>query len=330
MNRRTFLTALGASSFAQIGCFAWGEARGENRVQHLNGDIRMAGIRMIAVRDGKYKVWTKKVGQGRVKVLLLHGGPGMSHEYLECFESFVPDAGIEFFYYDQLGCNNSDQPQDPGLWTLEGYLKEVEDVRRGLGLESFVLYGHSWGGVLAIEYALRYPQHLRALVISNMAAGMKAYLARINWWRKQLPADVQVSLDAFDRTKDYNSPAYSELMMKEIYPRAICRLDPWPEPVLRTLRHANEQIYVQMQGPSEFLMTGNLKDWERWEDLPTISVKTLTIGSRYDEMDPADMEKMAKLIPQGSYAYCPNGSHLCMWDDQVNYFRYLLGFLKTV
>ncbi|HEY1212954.1 MAG TPA: proline iminopeptidase-family hydrolase [Bryobacteraceae bacterium] len=330
MNRRTFLTALGTSSLTQIGCFTWGEASGENRVQHTNGGIRVAGIRMIAVRDGKYKVWTKKVGQGHVKVLLLHGGPGMSHEYLECFESFLPDAGVEFFYYDQLGCNNSDQPNDPEFWTLEGYLKEVEDVRRSLGLESFVLYGHSWGGVLAIEYALRYPQHLRALVISNMAAGMKAYLARINWWRTQLPADVQASLDAFDRTENYSSPAYSELMMKEVYPRAICRLDPWPEPVVRTLRHANEQIYVQMQGPSEFLMTGNLRDWERWEDLPRIPVKTLTIGSRYDEMNPEDMEKMAKLIPGGTYAYCPNGSHLCMWDDQASYFHHLLSFLKAV
>jgi proline iminopeptidase len=110
--------------------------------------IRVAGIRMLPVAGGKYKVWTKKVGSGPVKVLLLHGGPGFGHEYLEAFESFLPQAGIEMYYYDQLGCNNSDQPDDPALWTLARYTEEVEEVRRGLGLDDFVLYGHSWGGIL--------------------------------------------------------------------------------------------------------------------------------------------------------------------------------------
>jgi proline iminopeptidase len=105
--------------------------------------IRLAGIRLLPVVDGKYKVWTKRLGSGPVKVLLLHGGPGFSHEYLEALESFLPQAGIEMYYYDQLGCNNSDQPDDPSLWTLPRYLEEVEEVRRGLGLEQFVLYGHS-------------------------------------------------------------------------------------------------------------------------------------------------------------------------------------------
>ena len=113
----------------------------------------------------------------QVKVLLLHGGPGFSHEYLEAFESFLPQAGIEMYYYDQLGCNNSDQPDDPGLWTLDRYATEVEEVRRGLGLEHFVLYGHSWGGILAIEYALHHQEHLRGLVIREAVGrvGFDAY-----------------------------------------------------------------------------------------------------------------------------------------------------------
>jgi alpha-beta hydrolase superfamily lysophospholipase len=115
--------------------------------------IEVAGIRMVPVVRGKYKVWTKRIGSGDVKVLLLHGGPGAGHAYLEAMESFLPQAGIEIYYYDQLGCNNSDVPDDPSLWTLPRYLEEVEEVRRGLGLEQFVLYGHSWGGILALEYA---------------------------------------------------------------------------------------------------------------------------------------------------------------------------------
>jgi proline iminopeptidase len=131
------------------------------------GGIQTAGVRMVPVVGGKYKVWTKRMGHGPVKVLLLHGGPGVSHEYLEAMESFLPEAGIETYYYDQLGVNFSDQPKDPSLWTLERYCEEVEEVRRGLGLDNFVLYGHSWGGILAMEYALKYQQHLRGLIISK-------------------------------------------------------------------------------------------------------------------------------------------------------------------
>jgi proline iminopeptidase len=292
--------------------------------------IRVAGIRMLPVVAGNYKVWTKRVGSGPLKVLLLHGGPGFSHEYLEAFESFLPQAGIEMYYYDQLGCNNSDQPDDPSLWTLARYTEEVEEVRRALGLEHFVLYGHSWGGILAIEYALQHQQHLRGLVISNMTAGIQSYLKRTAFIKAQLPPDTRVRLTALEAKEAYDSPEYQKIMMEELYPQMICRLRPWPEPVSRSLRHANDTIYNLMQGKSEFLVTGNLKDWERWDRLHEIKVKALTIGARHDEMDPEDMKKMAGLMRNGRYADCPNGSHMCMWDDQAAYFKQLLAFLRSV
>jgi proline iminopeptidase len=285
---------------------------------------------MIPVVGGKYKVWTKKQGSGALKVLLVHGGPGFSHEYLEAFEAFLPQAGFTMYYYDQLGCNNSDQPDDTALWTLDRYTDEVEEVRQALGLEDFVLYGHSWGGMLAIEYALRHQHHLRGLVISNMAAGVQSYLKRTAAIKSELPAPILARLKALEAKEDYDSPEYQQIMMDEVYPRMLCRLRPWPEPVTRAFRHSNDKIYNLMQGKSEFLVTGNLKDWERWDRLHEIKVKTLTIGARYDEMDPDDMKKMAALMPNGGYAYCPNGSHLCMWDDQVAYFKGLLDFLRTV
>jgi proline iminopeptidase len=292
--------------------------------------IRTAGIRMLPVVGGKYKVWTKRMGTGKVKVLLLHGGPGASHEYLEVMESFLPQANIEMYYYDQLGCNNSDQPDDPSLWTLPRYLEEVEEVRRGLGLEHFVLYGHSWGGILAMEYALHYQQHLQGLVISNMTAGSQAYLKHTAALKLQLPPASLARLQALEAKQDYDSPEYGKIMMEDLYPKMICRTKPWPEPLDRAFRHLNEKIYNQMQGKSEFLVTGNLKDWERWDRLHEIKVKTLTIGARYDEMDPEDMKKMATLIPNATAAICPNGSHMCMWDDQAFYFSHLLEFLNTV
>ena len=293
--------------------------------------IRTAGIRMLPVVGGKYKVWTKKVGSGPVKVLLLHGGPGASHEYLEVMESFLPAAGIEFYYYDQLGCGNSDQPDDPSLWTLARYTQEVEEVRRGLGLENFVLYGHSWGGILAIEYALNYQQHLRGLIISDMTAGIQSYLKRTAALKQNLlPPEKIAQLNALEASRDYDNPAYEKIMMEDLYPKMICRTHPWPEPVTRAFRHLNDKIYNQMQGKSEFVVTGNLKDWERWDRLHEIKTKTLTMGARYDEMDPEDMKKMATLMPNATSAICPNGSHMCLWDDQDIYFRHLLGFLRAV
>jgi proline iminopeptidase len=292
--------------------------------------IKVAGIRMLPVADGKYKVWTKKLGSGPIKVLLLHGGPGFSHEYLEAFESFLPQAGIEMYYYDQLGCNNSDHPDDTSLWTLERYTQEVEEVRRGLGLDNFVLLGHSWGGMLALEYALNHQEHLRGLVISNMTAGMQSYLKRTAWIKQQLPADKLKRLSELEAKEDYDSPDYQQIMMEDLYPKMICRTHPWPEPVTRAFGHMNATIYNMMQGKSEFLVTGNLKNWERWDRLKEIRVKALTVGAQYDEMDPEDMKKMASLMQNGSYAFCPNGSHLCMWDDQAIYFKNLLEFLHTV
>jgi proline iminopeptidase len=331
MDRRSFfnVAAMSAAAFATTGPSI---AAPEKPLQHPDGlnppGILTAGIRMLPVVGGKYKVWTKKMGSGPIKVLLLHGGPGFTHEYLEAMESFLPQAGIEMYYYDQLGVNNSDQPDDPSLWTLPRYVEEVEEVRRGLGLDQFVLYGHSWGGMLALEYALGHQRHLRGLVISNMTAGIQSYLKRTAALKLLLPPASRARLAALEAKQDYDSPEYQKIMMDELYPQMVCRIQPWPEPVTRCFRHANLKIYNQMQGKSEFLVTGNLKSWERWDRLHEIGVRTLTIGARHDEMDPDDMTKMAALVKNGRSAICPNGSHLCMWDDQAFYFRHLLDFLR--
>ena len=293
--------------------------------------IRVAGIRMIPVAGGKHKVWTKRIGSGAVKVLLLHGGPGASHDYLEAMESFLPEAGIEMYYYDQLGSGNSDAPDDPALWNLSRFVTEVEEVHRGLGLDNFVLYGHSWGGMLAMEYALLYPQRLRGLVISNMTAGTQAYLRRTATLKEQLLSpETYARFVALEQSQDYDNPEFSRILWEELYPQMLCRLHPYPEPFQRAIPKLNQKVYKQLQGRSEFEVTGNIKDWECWDRLPEIKAKTLTMGSRHDEMDPADMQKMAQIIPDATCAICEEGSHLAMWDDQATYFRHLLKFLREV
>lgn len=301
-------------------------------------DVLGGGVKLIPVKTpkGTFHVWTKRVGNNpTMKVLLLHGGPAATHEYFEAFDSYFPAAGIEYYYYDQLGSFYSDQPDEAELWDLPRFVDEVEQVRQALGLNrnNFYLLGHSWGGILAIEYALKYPQNLKALVISNMMASIPAY----NEYAQKvlMPAMDQTALAEIKRLEaagDYENPRYMELLIPNFYVHHLLRMpqEQWPDPVNRAFKHLNPKIYVPMQGPSELGASGKLVNWERTLDMGRITVPTLAIGARYDTMDPAHMEKMATRVQKGRYLYCPNGSHLAMYDDQKVYFEGLVQFVFDV
>jgi len=301
-------------------------------------DTLSGGVKMIDVQTpkGKFKVWTKRVGNNpKVKVLLLHGGPGATHEYFECLDSYFPQAGIEYYYYDQLGSAYSDQPDEPSLWELPRFVEEVEQVRKALGLnrDNFYLLGQSWGGILGIEYALKYQQNLKGLVISNMMSSIPAY----NDYAKKtlMPAmkpEVLAEILRFEAAKDYDNPRYEELLTSNYYVYHILRMPPaqWPDPVNRTFARLNKKIYVPMQGPSELGATGGckLEKWDRSKDLSKIKVPTLVVGARYDTMDPNHMRWMSKQLPKGSFLYCAKGSHLAMYDEQKTWFDGVIRFLK--
>lgn len=290
--------------------------------------IKTGGVRMIEIPGG-YRVWTKQEGRAPANVLLLHGGPGFNHVYFECFESFLPPAGIGFYYYDQLGCGNSDHPDDDKLWTIPRYVEEVEAVRKGLGLENFILYGHSWGGMLAIEYALKYQRHLRRLVISNMTASIPAYVRYLKVLRSQLSPADQATLSKYEAMNKTDDPAYQAILMNKVYAAHVLRLPEWPEPVTRTLATVNTHIYNLMQGPNEFVITGTFKNWDRWADLHRITVPTLVMGAKYGEMSPDQIRREGELIPDAKTWISQRGSHLSMYDDQQAYFARLLRFLKS-
>ena len=164
-----------------------------------------------------------------------------------------------------------------------------------------------------------------------MAAGTKAYLKRTATLKEEMlsPADL-ARLNEFETRQDYDSAEYNALMMEKLYPQMLCRIKPWLNAVDRAFQHMNEEIDTHMQGKSEFVVTGHLRNWERWDRLHEIRVRTLTMGARYDGMDPEDMKQMAAMVRRGSYAYCARGSHFSFWDDQESYFSQLLGFLRTV
>lgn len=295
--------------------------------------VQVAGIKMIPIKTdvGTFKVWTKTIGNNpRVKVLLLHGGPAMTHEYMEAFESFFPKEGFEIIEYDQLGSYYSDQPTDSSLWTTKRFVEEVEQVRTALGLtkDNFFILGNSWGGILAMEYALKYQQNLKGLIICNMMASIPDYEKYNGVLREQMRPSLVDSLQQYEAKGLFKDPTYQELVFNEYYTKHLCRLPEWPEPVNRSFKHINESIYVMMQGPSEFKVGGRLLTWDRKADLPKITVPTLTVGAKYDTMDPAHMEWMSKQVQNGKYLYCPNGSHLSMWDDQQVFMDGVIKFIK--
>ena len=291
--------------------------------------IKTGGVQMIPI-DGGHRVWTKRFGSGSIPLLTLHGGPGCTHEYFECFEDFLPQHDIQIIYYDQLGSAYSDQPDDPSLWTLERFREEVEQIRQALDLEHFYLLGHSWGGMLGIEYALKYQQHLKGLIISNMTASIPAYVGYINELRQQLPPDIIRLLEKYEAAGDYEAPEYEQTLLKHIYTKHLCRLDPWPEPLVRMFRNLAKPVYNTLQGPNEFVVTGTFKDWDRWAELHTIDCPSLISGARFDTMRVSEIERMGELMPYSRVSLCENGSHCAMYDDQETYFHDLVQFIQEV
>ena len=298
-------------------------------------DIKNGGVEMIEINTNnkKFKVWTKRIGNNpKIKLLLLNGGPGMSHEYFECMESFLPAQEIEFIYYDQLGTGFSDNPNDVSFWDLNRYVEELEQVRVALKLDqsNFYLLGHSWGGILAMQYALKYQKNMKGLIVSNMMASCPKYGEYSKVLEKQLPSKVLEEIKSIEAKKEFSNPKYMDLLMANFYNQHILRLpiNNWPEPVNRAFGRLNHSLYVTMQGPSELGISGKLTNWDVSKELKNIKIPTLTIGGKYDTMDPEYMKWMATQIPKGESLTCPNGSHMSLYDDQEVYFKGLISFLK--
>jgi proline iminopeptidase len=297
-------------------------------------DAWSGGERMvpIATPAGPFNVWIKRTGNNpKMKLLLLHGGPAMGHDYMAAFDSFLPATGVEFYQYDQLGAGWSDRPDDDRLWTIARYVDEVDQVRAAIGgdASNFCLLGHSWGGILAIEYALAHPDKVKCLIISNMMASIPAYNQYADKVLKpQLdPAKLALieKLEAEGKTDD---PAYMGTLIPAWYEQHILRrpFDEWPIGAMHSFERVNQHVYTLMQGPSEMGAGGTLATWDRFAELATIGAPTLVISGKYDTMDPAYMAKMAQQLPHGELL-ATNGSHMDMYDDQQTYFAGLDAFL---
>ena len=303
-------------------------------------DKLSGGVKMIEIEtpSGKFNVWTKRVGNNPTKkVLLLHGGPGANHEYFQAIDSYFPKESIEYYYYDQLGSSFSDKPKDQSLWTIDRFVDEVEQVRLALGLDenNFIILGHSWGGILGLEYALKHQNRMKALIISNMVPSIPDYIKYANdVLAPKLDPSVLKKIREYENAGDYTNTEYLGLIEEHYYPKHVLRmpLEEWPNPVTRSLAGLNYEIYLKMQGPSEFGVVGDalLKEWDRKNDLKNLKIPVLTIGGQHDTMDPKQMEWMSTEVQNGTYLHCPNGSHWSMYDDQETYFNGVTEYINSL
>jgi proline-specific peptidase len=279
------------------------------------------------------ETWYRMVGvgeePGKLPLLCLHGGPGAPHDYLESLEA-VAETGRRAIFYDQLGCGNSSR-SDESLWNVETFVDEVGVVREALGLERTHLFGSSWGGMLAMEYALTKPSGLAGLVISSSPASIPLWAEELNRLRSELPEDVRRTLDEHEAADTTDSPEYEAATM-EMYRRHLCRLDPWPAGIQRTFEKlaANLDVYLYMQGPNEFVITGTLADWDITDRLGEIDVPTLVTSGRHDECTPRQAEIVHRGIAGSEWVIFEESSHMQFAEERERYLEVLDAFLTRV
>jgi proline iminopeptidase len=281
----------------------------------------------IAVPGGK--VWYRIVGEGGIPLLVLHGGPGFPHDYLETLEDLADRRTVVF--YDQLGCGRSERPDDPSLWTIERAVEEVASVCAELGLERMHLFGNSWGGWLALQYTLDRKPDLASLILSSSPPSVPEWIIEATKLREELPADVQRSLEYHEARGVFDCPEYTAAIMV-FYKRHLCRLERWPPGVEYAVGPGfGQQPYTTMWGPSEFgPVLGNLRYWDVTERLNEIKVPTLITGGRYDEARPSALEAMHQGIQGSELVIFEESSHMAFVEERETYMTAVNRFLERV
>ena len=273
------------------------------------------------------QVWYKVVGSGEsVPLLTLHGGPGGGHDYLEPLNALASERPVVFF--DQLGCGKSDTPDDVSLWRIDRFVDEVTAVRDALGLDRIHLLGHSWGGWLAIEYMLGAPSGVVSLTLASTSASIPQFVYEAGKLISKLPREMAETMRRLEAEGDFENPEFEAGMM-EFYKRHLCRLDPWPDPLMRCLENLDGNIvYETMNGPTEFTVIGNMKDWNRIEKLSEIVAPTLITCGRYDELTPACSRTLHQGIMNSRMHVFERSAHMAHLEETESYLQILSEFLR--
>jgi proline iminopeptidase len=278
----------------------------------------------VEVTDGR--VWYRRAGDGeRLPLLILHGGPGAASYYVEPLAERLA-AHRPTIVYDQLGCGRSDKPDDPSLWTLDRSCEEVDQVRSALGLERCHLLGQSWGGWLSIEYAVTFPHVLKTVILEDTCGDMPHLVSELERLRAALGPETVAMMQQHEAEGTLDHPEY-QAAITILNHRHVCRLKEWPAPLQRSLEGWNMDIYRTMQGPNEFLYTGNLKHWNRIPEMHRITAPALITVGKYDELTPACALRMKHALPDAELVVFPNSSHTPFYEEPEAYYAVLLDFL---
>ena len=270
------------------------------------------------------RVWYRSVGEGGTPLLCLHGGPGFTHYYLEAMEALADRRQVIF--YDQLGCGNSDRPDDLSLWTVDRFVEELAQVRAALGLDDLHLFGSSWGGMLAMQYVLDRRPQLHSMILCGSPASMIRWAADCDELLAAQPEEVRHLIRQHEENGFTACPEYQAALLG-FYREHVCRLNPWPAGFERSFAEAGYSVYNTMNGPSEFTVTGTLKSWDVMDRLGEIGVPTLLVGGRYDECRPAHLAEMHARIPGSQLQIIEDASHLCFAEQPEAFGAIVNAFL---
>jgi len=274
------------------------------------------------------RIWYRIVGSGtKTPLLVLHGGPGMSSAYLSPLAALADERPVIF--YDQLGAGRSDRPTDSTLWTVDRFVQEIPRIRQALGLREVHLYGHSWGTILAVEYLLTQPQGVRSVILSSPAISIPMWIRDSDTLRATMPDSIQGAIDRHERDGTTQDPEYQAGMMA-YYARYLARRTPWSADIDSTFAQMNPRIYGLMQGPSEFTITGTLKNYDRTAELGKIHTPTLFVCGEYDEARPPTVARYSSLVPGSRLEIIPNAGHLTMQDEPQRHAAVVRTFLHEV
>jgi proline-specific peptidase len=274
------------------------------------------------------RVWYRIAGSGNeTPLILLHGGPGAPSYYLNPLEGVTVDRPVIF--YDQLGAGRSDRPTDTSLWTVDRFVRELDDIREALGLDEVHILGHSWGSMLAVDYMLTKPEGVQSLILASPALSVRRWAEDADRLVAQLPEELQRNIEKHEASHTTDDPEYQEATM-EYYKRYLSRSDPWSPDLLLAFENFNSDIYGLMWGPSEFTATGTLKDYEREDVLPNLDLPVLFTAGRYDEATPETVEIYQSLVPGSKIAIFENSAHMTMLDEPEAYTDVVREFLNEV
>jgi proline iminopeptidase len=296
----------------------------------LFGACRRAGLQpgegYVDVPGGR--IWYRIVGSGkRTPLVLLHGGPGAPSYYLNPLAALADERPVIF--YDQLGAGRADKPTDVTLWRVERFVEELSRLRTALRLDQVHLLGHSWGTMLAVDYMLTKPVGVRSLILASPALSISRWIEDAETLKKTLPESVQAVIAKHESVGTFDSPEY-QAAMTDYYKRYLCRRDPLPDDVNKTLAELGMSVYRTMWGPSEFTATGSLRTYERAEQLKALNLPVLFTAGRYDEATPSTTAYYQSLIPGAKLKIFENSAHLTMQDQPDAYIQAVRDFLREV